>query len=374
MSADSAKKIANKYLVDAGIKINGKKPWDIKVHNDKAYERILSQGTLGVGESYMDGWWDCDALDELVARVARPGSPIYGQGKLVVAKEAIKAMALNPQSFIRAKKNMDVPYDTIGEDLFKPMLGRTMAYTCGYWKDAKTLDAAQDAKFDLVCRKLGLKKGMTLLDIGCGWGQLLLHAQKHYGAKVTGITISKEHVAYLRKYHPEFEVLEMDYRKLEGRKFDRVASVGMFEHVGPKNYKDYFKAVSNLLEDDGLHLMHCIAGDKSTHHVADAWFNKYIFPGGRLPSAKQVTKAFDGIFLLEDWHNFGFYYDKTLMAWMHNFDKAWPKLKDKYGDRFYRMWRFYLLSCAGAFRNRHTNLWQIVLSKNGVDGGYTSIR
>jgi cyclopropane-fatty-acyl-phospholipid synthase len=269
---------------------------------------------------------------------------------------------------------MDVPYNTIGEDLFRPMLGRTMAYTCGYWKDANNLDEAQDAKFDLICRKLGLKKGMTLLDIGCGWGELLLHAQKQYGAKVTGITISKEHLAYMEKYHTNLEVLEIDYRKLKGRKFDRIASVGMFEHVGPKNYTDYFKSVSNMLEEDGLHLLHTISTDKNTHHAGDAWISKYIFPGGQLPSTKQIGKSIDGVFLLEDWQNFGIYYDKTLMAWMHNFDNAWPDLKDKYGERFYRMWRFYLLICAGMFRNRRTNLWQIVLSKNGVKGGYKGIR
>jgi len=168
------------------------------------------------------------------------------------------------------------------------------------------------------------------------------------------------------------ELRLQDYRDVH-ETFDHVISLGMFEHVGYKNYRTYMEVASRCLKDDGLFLLHTIGGNMSVTHT-DPWIERYIFPNSMLPSLAQIGKAIEKIFVMEDWHNFGADYDKTLMAWFHNFNKHWDTLKGKHGDRFYRMWKFYLLASAGGFRARKNQLWQIVLSKNGVPGGYASIR
>jgi len=256
-------------------------------------------------------------------------------------------------------------YD-IGNDLYQRMLGESMAYTCGYWKDAKNLEDAQYEKFDLVCKKIGLKSGQKILDIGSGWGSFLKFAAQRYGAKGVGITVSKEQkkLADERCHDLPIETRLMDYRDIAGEKFDRVVSLGMFEHVGYKNYRTFMQIARSVLNDDGLFLLHTIGGNRSVKTM-DRWMEKYIFPNSMLPSARQITKATEGLFVLEDWHNFGPYYDQTLMAWYENVERAWPELNTRYGERFQRMWRYYLLACAGTFRSRTNQLWQIVLSKGG---------
>jgi len=211
---------------------------------------------------------------------------------------------------------------------------------------------------------------MRVLDIGCGWGGFAKYAAEKYGVSVHGITISREQKEYAEKFcRPhDIRIQLMDYRDLSDR-YDRVISIGMFEHVGSKNYSDFFSVIHRCLEESGLVLLHTIAGNTSTCDV-DPWMGKYIFPNSHLPSAKQITSSFEGLFVLEDWHSFGHYYDTTLMAWYRNFRANWSKLKDSYGERFYRMWSYFLLSSAGSFRARRNQLWQIVLSKNGVPGGY----
>ena len=254
------------------------------------------------------------------------------------------------------------------------MLDERMVYTCGYWKDVNNLDDAQEKKLDLVCRKIGLKSGQRILDIGCGWGSFAKFAAERYGAQVVGITVSKEQVVLARERCKGLpvEIRLQDYRDLN-EKFDHIISLGMFEHVGYKNYREYMTVARRCLVDGGLFLLHTIGGNISSTQT-DAWIDKYIFPNSIIPSAKQITSAYEGLFVMEDWHNFGTYYDRTLMAWFENFDNAWPALASKYNERFYRMWKFYLLVCAGTFRSRHNHLWQIVLSPRGVVGGYTSIR
>ena len=264
-------------------------------------------------------------------------------------------------------------YD-IGNDLYQAMLGKTMAYSCGYWKDADNLDEAQIAKFDLICRKIGLKKGDRILDIGCGWGGFLKFAAENYGAGGVGITISNEQVTLAKELckNLPIEIHLQDYRNFQG-KFDHIISIGMFEHVGVKNYRVFMSKAQELLKDDGLFLLHTIGLNQSSIPT-DPWLEKYIFPNGILPSIDQISKSVEGLFTMEDWHNFGADYDKTLMAWFDNFNKNWPQLKEKYSERFYRMWKYYLLSCAGIFRSRNIQLWQTVFSKKGVSGGYKSIR
>ena len=366
------KQTAQEILDLAGIQINGKNPWDIIVHDNRLYNRVLAQGSLGLGESYMDGWWDCKALDEFFNKLLRAELDKKVRGRKILW-EVLKAKLINFQSKSRAYEVGEKHYD-IGNELYKNMLDKRLVYTCGYWKNAKTLDQAQEAKLDLTCRKLNLKPGMKILDIGCGWGSFAKYAAEKYKVKVIGITISKEQVELGKKLCKGLpvEIRLQDYRKVN-EKFDRIVSLGMFEHVGPKNYKIFMRVVEKCLKDDGLFLLHTIGGNKSVK-TTDRWINKYIFPNGVLPSAKQIAKASEGIFVLEDWHNFGTDYDKTLIAWYNKVNKNWYKLEKKYNKRFKRMWDYYLLCCAGGFRAQKNRLWQIVFSKGNLKKRYDSIR
>ena len=369
-----AKTVIVDLAAKAGVVVNGSHPWDIQVHNEKIYSRVVQQPYLGLGESYMDGWWDCDQLDEFFFRVLR--TDLDNELKnWTMAMHYIKAAIVNYQTRDRALTVAQKHYD-IGNDLYKPMLGKSMAYTCAYWKNAKNLDEAQEAKFDLICKKVGLKPGMRVLDLGCGFGSFLKYAAEHYGVSGVGINISKEQVKYARESCAglpiEFQLA--DYRDAAGT-FDRVISIGMTEHIGHKNYRTFLQVAHDRLKDDGLFLLHTIGSNHSTT-ATDPWTNKYIFPNGHLPSIAQLGSAMERLFVMEDWHNFGADYDKTLMAWHENFVAHWDDIKKGYGydERFYRMWTYYLLSCAGAFRARKMGLWQIVLSKKGVLGGYHSVR
>jgi cyclopropane-fatty-acyl-phospholipid synthase len=322
---------------------------------------VLTQGSLGLGESYIDGWWDCQHLDEFFFRVLRSklNSKISNNRSLLFKLALARVINMQPRrkAFQIGKSHYD-----LGNDLFTEMLDRQMVYSCAYWKDAQTLDTAQENKLELICRKLRLQPGMKILDIGCGWGGLLKYVAEKYGSSTVGITVSKEQVEFAKTYCANLpvEVRLQDYRDLN-EKFDRVVSVGMIEHVGYKNYKTYLEIVHRCLKDDGLFLLHTIGGNRSVHAV-EPWMNRYIFPNGMLPSIKQLGEAIEGLFVMEDWHNFSADYDKTLMEWHKNFVRNWKNLERNYDNRFRRMWEYYLLSCAGAFRARGNQLWQIVLS------------
>ncbi len=373
MPKSSLETTAQELLAEAGIIINGPNPWDIQVKNPAFYKRVLSGGSLALGESYMDGWWECEALDEFVARVIAAKLETKVRNKSRFIWEYLKARFVNLQSTARAFEVGEKHYD-LGNDLYQAMLDSRMTYTCGYWKDARTLEEAQEAKLDLVCRKVGLKPGMRVLDIGCGWGSFAKFAAERYGVSVVGITISKEQAALAQERCSglSVEIRVQDYREVTDQ-FDRIISLGMFEHVGPKNYHTYMQVVERCLKPSGLFLLHTI-GSNITGKVMDPWINKYIFPNAFLPSPVHITRAVEGIFIMEDWHNFGSDYDRTLQAWYYNFNQQWSGLRARYDERFYRMWRFYLLTCAGLFRARSTQLWQVVFSKKGVPGGYQSLR
>ena len=357
----------------ADIQINGDRPWDIQVRNKMLYQRVLAGGSLALGEAYMDGWWDCEALDQFFAKIlkARLDKRIRQiKGVLwAILKTKIAIVQRRSKAYEIGKRHYD-----IGNDLFTVMLDKWMNYSCAYWKKAKNLNDAQEAKLDLICRKVGLSPGMSVLDIGCGWGGFAKFAAERYHVEVVGITVSQEQVEYAKTYCHGLpvEIRFQDYRALTGV-FDRIISIGMFEHVGFKKYRTYMKVVNHCLAPDGLFLLHTIAGNTSVAST-DPWIGKYIFPNSMLPSAKQITSASEGLFVIEDWHSFGSHYDTTLMAWYHNFKKNWDKVRDAYDGRFYRMWSYYLLSCAGSFRARRNQLWQIVFSKDGFKGGYNSIR
>ena len=363
---------ATDLLATAGIAVGGAQPWDIQVHHPATFDRILTRGSLGLGESYMDGWWDCKAVDEFIARVLRARlDRQVGRAGWIWA--SLKARLTNLQSEHRAWQVAEVHYD-LGNDLYEAMLDPSMAYSCGYWAHASDLQAAQEDKLDLICRKLQLRPGMSLLDIGCGWGSLMLFAARHYGVKCVGLTVSREQarLGAERAGHLPVRFELADYRQfnLQGaQRFDRIASIGMFEHVGHKNYRSYFDMVRRSLHDDGLFLLHTI-GKNHAGAAIDPWIERYIFPNGVLPSASEIGFYSEHDFVMEDWHNFGADYDKTLMAWHERFEAAWPDLKAQYGQRFYRMWRYYLLCCAGTFRARDNQLWQVVFSPRGLSGGY----
>jgi len=369
---DAAHRLLGQLLALADVQLGGSRPWDIQLKHPDAAARILASGSLGFGETYMLGWWDCAALDQCIARVL--GSGIEdAAGRLSYVLQGLKVRWLNRQTARRAPQVAATHYD-LGNDFFQAMLDSSMAYSCGYWAEADSLEAAQQAKLELVCRKLGLRRGMRLLDIGCGWGSLVKFAAEHHGVECTGVTISAAQAEHARERCRGLPVriVTSDYRTFAdagGATFDRIASIGMFEHVGHKNYRRFLEVARSLLSEDGLFLLHTI-GRNHARTETDPWIDKYIFPNSELPRLDQIAAATTGRFIVEDVHNFGADYDRTLLAWHTRFEAAWPAFADRYGEQFHRMWRYYLLAAAGLFRTRKNSLWQLVLSPKGVPGGY----
>ncbi|MCH8501745.1 MAG: cyclopropane fatty acyl phospholipid synthase [Aliidiomarina sp.] len=371
MSAKKSESLIRNLLESAGVDINGSNPWDMHVHDSRVYDRIVAQANLGLGESYMEGWWECAHLDQFFDRILCANL----QSKINPVRlfgHYLRVQLFNRQTTRRAWQVGQAHYD-LNNDFYAAMLDSRMTYTCGFWRDAPTLEQAQEAKLDLICRKLQLEPGMRLLDIGCGWGSLMSYAAEKYGVECVGVTVSKAQVEWAQQRYRKLPLIFrlQDYRDLNER-FERVVSVGMFEHVGRKNYATFFDVAQRCLATDGLFLLHTI-GKNKRNSTPDPWIDRYIFPNGELPSVEQIGEASGGKFVIEDLHNFGADYDKTLMAWHANFTNAWPQFQTKLGDTFERMWRYYLLSCAGAFRARDIQLWQLVLSPRGVRDGYQRV-
>lgn len=380
MNLQRAKKCVQELLLEAGVTVNGKKLSDIQVYNEAFYLRILKDPILGLGESYVATWWDCEQLDQFFYYLLRVGleeriknNTCFLSYILKTKLRAIFMRSWNLQAKSRAFKVGIRHYDK-GNVLFQTMLDKYLTYSCGYWKEASNLDEAQQAKLALACEKLQLKPGMQVLDIGCGWGSFCRYAAENYHVSVLGVTVSKEQYQYAKDFCRGLpvEIRLVDYRSIQGS-FDRVCSIGMFEHVGPKNYLSYMKLIHRCLKKEGLFLLHTI-GSNTSQYYPNPWIHKYIFPNGVLPSTQQIGKASEGLFVMEDWHNFGAYYDRTLMTWYANFSENWDSLQKYYDASFYRLWKYYLLACAGAFRARDIQLWQIVFSKGGIMNGYDSIR
>lgn len=372
-TSTSSKRTIAEVLSFAGVQLDGPNPWDISVHDSRFYDRVLRGGSLPLGESYMDGWWDCQALDQFFFKILREQilKKIYRSRNMMFC--GLKAMLINCQSRQRACEVAEKHYD-VGNDLYEIMLDDHMAYSCAYWNDAVDLTAAQEAKMVMICRKLGLKPGMRLLDIGSGWGSFVRFAARHYGVEAVGLTVSTQQAELARQRcrNLPVDIRLQDYREVD-EPFDAVVSVGMFEHVGYKNYSEFMKVARRCLKPEGLFLLHTIGTNQSVRHC-DPWFDKYIFPNGMLPSISQVGRAVEKLFIMEDWHNIGVHYDKTLMSWFSHFDRGWEQISQKYGERFYRMWKYYLLSLAGGFRARTMQVWQIVFSPQGVSGDNGVIR
>lgn len=362
--ASRAESIIRGLLEQAGVTVGGDAPWDVAVHDDRFYTRTLRDGSLGFGEAYMEGWWDAPALDETISRILSSGTdeklPVWADSLL-----ALRARVQNLQSRARAPEVGKRHYD-VGNDLYRAMLDRRMAYTCAYWPPGQEdidLDAAQEAKLELVCKKIQLRPGMKVLDLGCGWACFARYAAEKHGALVTGYTISQRQVDLGRELCAGLPVeLHLDdYRNARGH-YDAVISIGIMEHVGPRNYRTYMDVVDRCLAPGGIGFIHTIAGNHSNDHI-EPWIHRYIFPNAVLPSMAQMARAMEHRFVLEDVHNIGPHYDRTLMSWWQRFDAAWPALRESYGDRFYRMWRYYLLSCAATFRTRTTQLFQLVFTR-----------
>jgi cyclopropane-fatty-acyl-phospholipid synthase len=368
----SARDLVGEWLAVADIAIDGSRPWDLRLHDERLWTRMLADGSLGVGEAYMDGWWDCERLDELLTRAMRAAIDAR-LPSMWEAWLALKSRLVNLQSPRRAFTVGRRHYD-VGDDLYARMLDPRMIYSCGYWRAADDLATAQEAKLDLVCRKLGLKPGMRVLDIGCGWGGAAEYAAQHYGVHVTGVTVSENQAVAARERCRALpvEIIFEDYRSLTGR-FDRIYSLGMFEHVGARNHRRYLAKARELLEPDGLFLLHTI-GNRVTQKANDPWIEKYIFPNSLIPSRLQIDAAAEGLWVVEDWHEFGVDYDRTLLAWSDNVERRWPEIGERYGERFHRMWHYWLMVSAASFRARHCHLWQIVLSAEGLAGGYAAVR
>ncbi len=363
-----AQRRVQKMLSMTGIEINGQNPWDIQVVNPAFFRRVLVNGSLGLGESYVEGWWHCKQLDQMINLLLR--SPLSQNHKFLAHIVSwFRSEYFNLQKQSRAFRVGELHYD-IGNELYQAMLDKRMVYTCGYWSEADNLDDAQRDKLDLVCRKLDLRKGMKILDIGCGWGSFAKHAAQKYGVEVTGITVSKEQVDLGMKQCAGLpvELRLQDYRDLS-EQFDAIVSLGMFEHVGHKNYRVYMDIVKRSLKPGAKFLLHTIGKNDSRHGV-DPWISKYIFPNGEIPSLNQIASALESLMVVEDIHNFGPDYDKTLMAWFRNFHTSWPTINDRYPRKFYRLWEYYLKVCAGAFRARNLQLWQIVISLGDTPEAY----
>lgn len=365
-SMTRAERVLTNFLATADIRIGGRRPWDIRVHDSRFFRRVLAAGTLGFGESYMDGWWDCDALDEMCCRAFRARLDERFAFSLPNLWTFLCALLSNQQTQRRAKKVGRVHYD-LSNEFFEAMLDPNMQYSCAVFAEGDDLAAAQRRKLEWICERLLLRPGLRLLDVGCGWGGLARYASRHYGCKVVGVTISKQQFEYAQRWCGglDLEIQLRDYRDVAGE-FDRVVSVGMVEHVGPKNYRTYFRAAARCLTNDGLFLCQGICNNASHLH-ADPWIARYIFPNSQLPSVARLARAAEGLFVVDDIANIGPNYDPTLLAWNANFERAWPRFAARNGERFRRMWRFYLLSCAAAFRARNLQVFSMLCSKEKTE-------
>jgi cyclopropane-fatty-acyl-phospholipid synthase len=362
-----------RLLAEADIAVNGSRPWDPQIHSDEFWTRLYAQGTLGLGEAYMDGIWDVADMAEFFNKVLRGNVPRGVRLTPNLLWQVTQARLLNMQNMSRSKRVAEVHYSET--DAYRASLDKRMTGSCGYWTaGVSTLDEAQEAKLDLVCRKIGLQPGQLVWDIGCGWGAFMGFAAERHGAHCVGVTVSPDQAAYGReryKHLPvEFQV--KDYREFTG-KADHVVSMGMFEHVGHRNYRTYFEAARRAIRDDGLFMLHTI-GSQHTSQTIEPWLERYIFPGGVIPSMAQIGKAIDELFTVIDVHNIGPHYDRTLSAWYENFERNWKKDRTPAEERFFRLWKYYLLSCAGGFRSKVLQVWQFVFSTRGVPDGYVTQR
>ena len=372
----SGKSIFTRLANKAGIKVNGPDLWDIKIHNEKVYDRVLQGGSLGLGESYMDEWWDCERNDLLTERLTRVN--IANDVKLSLQEKCRLLWSRIWNRQYGKGSHRGVEHYNVGNDLYTAMLDKNMTYSCGYWRSgAQDLDEAQVKKLDMICRKLNLKPGMRLLDLGCGWGSLMKYACTNYGTSAVGYTLADEQIALGQKFVGDLPIKfvkdnYLNASKRETDKFDAIVMVGSIEHCGAKNLRSLLEGMHKLLRDDGIILIHTI-GNNTSLYACDPFFDKYLFPNSVNPSPAQITTAAENLFSLEDVHNFGEDYHTTLLEWNRRFQDAWPTLESRYSRRFKRLWEYYLHSVAGVFKARDLQLFQFVFTKIGRKQPYCRI-
>ncbi len=349
----------------ADVRLDGSRPHDIRVHDSRVFSRVAVHGSVGLGEAYLDGWWSTDDLEELAYRLASARLQRVTEWLPRGMVQNVTARLFNQQTRGLAQRVARDHYE-MGNDLFSGFFGRYKNYSCAYFQDTDDLDRAQRQKLDLICKKLDLRPGDRLLDVGGGWGELARHAAAEYGAKVTSINISEEQMRYARAHCKGLDVTvqRCDYRDVRGA-FDKVAAIAMFTHIGQRNYRTFMQSIRRVLEPGGIFIMEGVWGNVSTNRI-DAWMDKYVFPGAMIPSGAQTFQAFEDIFVAEDIHNFGPHYLKTLRAWDANFEAAWPELRERYGERMHRIFNYYFRTIAGFFRARALQNWHLVLTPVGA--------
>jgi cyclopropane-fatty-acyl-phospholipid synthase len=337
---------------------------------------LKREGFFGLGESFIRGEFESDALDKLIFNLLERPELYPGKLSPITVYQLLREYLFNPQqgegAFVVGERHYD-----LGNDLFRAMLDSSMSYTCAYWEGASTLEEAQKGKLELICKKLKLSPGMSVLDIGCGWGNFAHYAATHYGVSVTGLTVSKEQAALARERCEGLpvEILLTDYAAMD-RQFDRVVSIEMIEAVGRKNLGVYFDTISRCLKEHGLCLIQAISTETFSLHSHPAvdqyvvWLLKHIFPNGYLPTFTQLAHPTRKSMVVEDIQNLSTNYAKTLHAWSENFVASWPQLRSNYDETFRRIWIYYLSGCMAFFRKRLVQVYQVVYSKNGFIGGY----
>lgn len=344
----------------------------LDIQDDAVRRRIRREGIVGLGETFEEGRWTVERLDDLMYRVFTSPAPRFSPfvwSKLLLT--TLDQRVFNRQAG-RGAFNIGLRHYDLGNDIFRCMLDESMTYTCGYWADAKTLDEAQEAKLDLICRKLDLQPGQHVLDIGCGWGNFARHAARKHGARVTGITVSQEQAALARERCDGLpvEIRLQDYRDVD-EVFDHVVSIEMIEAVGRRNLPTFYRVVDRSLKEGGLFVLQAIFGNTLTR-TSDRrldqfilWLLKYIFPDGYLPRSDELIPPRDTDLRIEDWQRYFDDYERTLLAWASRFNDGWDGIADQYDDNFRRRWNFYLHGCAAAFRARLVDVGQIVYTKGG---------
>ena len=361
----------------AGIIVGGSNPQDLHVHDEGVYLRVMLNGSLALGEEHEKGNIEFNAIDEFFKKLMQKkvGAGIFA--RFSDAGFVLASKLKNLQTLTLAKKDVPQHYN-LGNKLFSVMLKETMQYSCAYFgRGATELTGAQRDKMRMLCEKLRLKKGekLRVLDVGCGFGTLAKFMAEEYGVEVVGITLSEEQAIYARTLCEGLpvDIRVLDWREIESLgQFDRIVSVGMFEHVGPKNYDVFIHLMYRALKQGGIFVLHTIVG----RGIPDRWVNKYIFSGGCLPRREQIRKA-AMIFLEWDWHEFGKDYAKTLKMWWENFVAGWKELvaaDPRYDERFFRRWTYYLLMCSGLFAAERVGLVQIVYAKTPRSDDYEMVR
>lgn len=348
-------------LREANIEPNGASPWDPQIKDERFYRTVLLRGSVGLGDAYLNGWWECADISGFILRIIKSGIHLRVP-RVDIFLRRLRFGLIDAQNRIRSKRVAELHYD---EDpyIFEVMLGSTNSYTCARWKGVITLDAAQQQKMDLLCKKAGLSSGMTVLDIGSGWGGFLAYAAERYQVRGIGLTISKTQLDYARKRYGNLpvEFRLQDYRDFVGG-VDAVVSICVIEHVGSDHYREYFQKVrETLTREDGFFAMQCILAC-DTQARMDPWTEKHIFPNGILPTLERIENAVEGILHIVDREFFRDDYVRTFSAWYENLVRNKNAIIARCGVRYFRKYEYYLCLYIAGFGSGRIDVGQFVLS------------